>query len=532
MFYTGDMNPSVDSVDDLPVDAAFVVGHVLDGLECADVDLRRGEASRAARMADVVALARRAAHVYVPDASVLDADEWAERAAVLDIALRLRVSEDQVRAEVFAVEQAREHLPGLWDMARDGFAPLRLVQRTVGALARIRAPHGAPDEVVAAARAAMRKVDEAATGWVLECSEETYLWRLGALIARLDPTPAERRRAKAVLERHVALEHVDDGMSWMHALLPTEQVLGINRSLTSQAKHLQKMPGETRTRDQLRADLLADRLTGTGTAAGRGGAVVRTEVFVTIPVRTLTDAGQATTDQPGTDQTSSDQAGTDQAASDQPSTDKAGSDEADDTTAMDITATAVLDASATVFSDVPQVIGHGPIDPVTAKQLLLDAGSFRRVLIDPIDSAIVDMDRRRRVATPAQRAWLALQHGTCARDGCERLAIDADIDHVHSWATGGRTDIAELRPLCPRDHAACHRTRMRYRSRPNRTVEVTTPTGHTIGRTTAHRTGQYRPLRRHTPTTHRRSDRIQSDERVNNHAFDCIGTGGLRHPAP
>lgn len=122
----------------------------------------------------------------------------------------------------------------------------------------------------------------------------------------------------------------------------------------------------------------------------------------------------------------------------------------------------------------------------------MDAGSFRRVLIDPIDSVIVDMDRTRRIATPAQRAWLALQHGTCARDGCERLAIDADIDHEHAWATGGHTNVAELRPLCPRDHAARHRTRMRYRSRPNRTVEVTTPTGHTTGRLSSGATGTYR----------------------------------------
>lgn len=336
------MSPSRDSVGDLPVDAAFVVWHVLDGLECADVDLRRSEASRATRMADAVALARHSAHVYIPDASVLDADEWAERAAVLDIALRLRVGEDQVRAEVFVVEQAREHLPRLWGMARDGFVSLRLVQRTVGALARIRAPHGASDEVVAVEQAAMRKVDEATTGWALECSDETYLRRLRALIARLDPTPAERRRAKAAVERHVAFEQVDDDMSWMHALVPTEQALGISRSLTSQAKHLQKMPGETRTRDQLRADLLVDRLTGTGTAAGRGSASVRTEVFLTIPVRTLIgthqdDTVQSSIDQADTDNTITGQAGTDQTGI--------------GVIATDVTATAVLDASATVFSD-------------------------------------------------------------------------------------------------------------------------------------------------------------------------------------
>jgi hypothetical protein len=87
------------------------------------------------------------------------------------------------------------------------------------------------------------------------------------------------------------------------------------------------------------------------------------------------------------------------------------------------------------------------------------------------------MDRRSRRATPAQRDWLVLQHGTCAVDGCTRLALDADIDHETPWARGGKTNLEELRPLCPRHHVDRHRTRAVYRSRPDGSVEVTTPTG-------------------------------------------------------
>ncbi|MEW1976125.1 HNH endonuclease signature motif containing protein, partial [Microbacterium profundi] len=68
--------------------------------------------------------------------------------------------------------------------------------------------------------------------------------------------------------------------------------------------------------------------------------------------------------------------------------------------------------------------------------------------------------------------------GTCARDGCNRLAQDADIDHKTPWASGGKTDIDELRPLCPRDHVHRHLTRAIYRSRPDNSVQVITPTGH------------------------------------------------------
>ncbi|MEW1976659.1 HNH endonuclease signature motif containing protein, partial [Microbacterium profundi] len=68
--------------------------------------------------------------------------------------------------------------------------------------------------------------------------------------------------------------------------------------------------------------------------------------------------------------------------------------------------------------------------------------------------------------------------GTCARDGCNRLAQDADIDHKTPWASGGKTDINELRPLCPRDHVHRHLTRAIYRSRPDNSVQVITSTGH------------------------------------------------------
>lgn len=124
-----------------------------------------------------------------------------------------------------------------------------------------------------------------------------------------------------------------------------------------------------------------------------------------------------------------------------------------------------------------ELVGHGPIDALTAKQIFLDVGVFRRVIVDPIDSVVLDMERRSRRATPAQRDRLVLQHGTCARDGCTRLAQNADIDHETPWSQGGRTNIDELRPLCPRDHVNRRLTRAIYRSRPDRTVEVTTPTG-------------------------------------------------------
>ncbi|GAB3630809.1 HNH endonuclease signature motif containing protein [Microbacterium shaanxiense] len=364
--------------------------------------------------------------MYVHHTADKDAVDQAVRAAIFDIALRLRCSEEYVRGVLFTAEQAMAHLPLLWAQARDGFVSMYLVGRTVGALARVRADVGASEEELDLEREAMRLIDEAASEWALSCPPAMFLRRLRTLVDRLDPVGVDTRHGRKVRERRVVVQEDEDGMSWFMAYIPTVEAIAAKRRLTSTAKHLQKHPDECRTRDQIRADLCSAWLRGVGT-----DTAVKTKIFVTIPVELL-DAERA--------------AGAARPADSAPRQ--------------------------------AELVGHGPIDPLTAKQLFLDANAFRRVIIDPIRSVVIDMDRRSRRATRAQREWLALQHGTCARDGCNRLAQDADIDHKTPWAHGGKTNLHELRPLCPRDHRHRHLTRAIYRTRPDNSVQVTTPTGH------------------------------------------------------
>lgn len=390
----------------------------MDDLQCADVDLNRHEARRSSRIADAVALARRNPEVYVHHITDKDAVAQAERAAVFDIALRLRCSEEYVRGVLFTAEQAMSHLPLLWQQAKDGFVSMYLVGRTVGALARVRADVGASEDELELEREAMRLIDQAASDWARSCPPATFLRRLRTLVDRLDPVGVEKRHGRKLRERRVVVHEDEDGMSWFMVYMPTVEAIAAKRRATSAAKNLQKNPDECRTRDQIRADLCSEWLRGTGT-----NKAVKTKIFVTIPI-------------------------------------------------------GLLEAERAAAETQAELVGHGPIDPLTAKQLFLDAKAFRRVIIDPVRSVVVDMDRRSRRATQAQREWLVLQHGTCARDGCNRLAQDADIDHKTPWAQGGKTDIEELRPLCPRDHVHRHLTRAIYRSRPDNSVQVITPTGH------------------------------------------------------
>lgn len=397
-----------------PLTATDVVSILLDDLTCTDNEANRQAARRSERIVEALELARRHPEIYTADAD----PDMSERSAVLDIALRLRVSEDQVRALQSTAQWAIRRLPNLWAQARDGFASLRAVDTVMTQLLRLTPPADAPAQVVTEVDAIIAKVDRAAAEWVHSCPPETFRRRVKTLVDRVAGHLAARRHTRAMADRKVVHSVFADGMSWIGALVPTHKAHAAMGRLTATAKHMQKRERDGRTRDQIRADLFIDWLTGEGTSTA-----VKTKLFVTVPVQLL--------------------------------------------------------AGAPVPVEQASIVGGDSIDPLTAKQMFLDAKTFHRVITDPIKGVVIDMDRRTYRPTRAQRDWLILHHGTCSRDGCSRLAVDADLDHDRPWAHGGNTNLADLRPLCPRDHAHRHRTRARYRTRPDRTVEITTPTGFT-----------------------------------------------------
>lgn len=400
--------------DPTPLTAAEVASILLDDLTCTDIEANRQAARRSERIVEALELARQHPEIYTHDADVT----VAERAAVLDIGLRLHLSEDHVCALQHTTSWAMRHLPALWGRAHDGFASLRAVQQTMTQLLPLEPPVDAPPEIIEQVHAVYARVDAAAADWVLTCPPEAFCRRVKALIDRISGDLAARRHTRAMADRKVTRADAGDGMSWITALMPTIEADKIWGRLTATAKHLTKNERGGRTRDQIRADLFTAWLTGTGTPTA-----VKTKIFITIPVQLL--------------------------------------------------------AGRPVPVEQARIVGGDTIDPLTAKQMFLDANAFHRVITDPIKGVVVDMDRRTYRPTRTQRDWLVLQHGTCSRDGCTRLAVDADVDHDRPWAHGGMTNLADLRPLCPRDHVHRHRTKAIYRTRPDRTVEVTTPTGFT-----------------------------------------------------
>lgn len=419
---------SDDGVDDpaWSAPAAIVARGMLDDLITDQLESHRHAARRADGICEALAHARRHPEVYTDLPGALGS-RAAESAVLLEISIRLQLPEGTIRNLAWAAQHAGLSLPRLWERAREGFVPFGLIEAAVTEIMRL-APGDDVDEATrSAAQAAVDLVDQQAAQWVLTLTAGAVRRRLRALVNRLDPRPAADRHALAALNRRVVLEDADDGMAWLSVLLPRIDALSAKRRLTSVAKHTLRSTNDGRTRDQARADLAADWLCGRGMPSG-----AKTKIFVTIPVSVLD--GTAPGGYCGV-------------------------------------------CGGSGLAPQAQIVGDEQLDDATAVSLFLKAKAFHRVVVDPIRSVVVDLERHSRRATRAQRDWLSLQHGTCARDGCTRSALDADIDHVVQWAHGGRTNLNGLRPLCPVDHHRRHDTRTVFTTRSDGSVGVTTPTG-------------------------------------------------------
>lgn len=281
------------------------------------------------------------------------------------------------------------------------------------------------DRVADVAEHRWRELDDAALDFA-SLAPARFTARLRTVVERLATEPLVVRHRRAADRRRVCVDSDRDGMSWLSLYVPDEAAARTMAHLDAIARDLGARADEPRTRDQLRADAAIDLLTSAG-----GAGAVRATVMVTVPVQTLLGL------------------------SDEPAT---------------------LD-------------GVIPIDADTARRLAADAPSFTRLLVHPVSSAVLDLDRTTyRVPSDLRRLVLS-RHPRCVFPGCGRRAVDADVDHRVDWEAGGTTSISNLAPLCRHHHRMKHLTEWRYRPDPAGTGFVwTSPTG------AVHRTGEPPPF--------------------------------------
>ncbi|RNL80037.1 HNH endonuclease signature motif containing protein, partial [Nocardioides marmorisolisilvae] len=136
-------------------------------------------------------------------------------------------------------------------------------------------------------------------------------------------------------------------------------------------------------------------------------------------------------------------------------------------------------SAATLVVTVSEEILRGALKAVGLDTgEILSAGEVRRLacnahLIPAVlggKSLPLDLGRGSRLFTEAQRIALGLRHSTCAADGCDRPFAWCELHHLHSWALGGRTDLANAVPLCHFHHQRIHDHRYRHTRAPDGSI--------------------------------------------------------------
>ncbi|MFF1882620.1 HNH endonuclease [Pseudarthrobacter sp. NPDC058196] len=224
---------------------------------------------------------------------------------------------------------------------------------------------------------------------------------------RHHPESLAKRHVKRVPDRRMDYAPDRDRMAWVSLYLPGDTACAIWNRSTATARGLQS-PAEPRTLTQLRADVAASLLLGTGAAEGEDAGntrcigkipTPRADVLVTVPVFSLLGP----TDEP-----------------------------------------AVLD-------------GFGPIPASMARKLVADgAESFYRVLVDPRDGAPLEIGRTRYRLPETIKKWIQLRDRKCTFPGCTNHTPDNDTDHLTAWHHGGKTDVRNLAQVCPKHHRLKH----------------------------------------------------------------------------
>jgi hypothetical protein len=305
-------------------------------------------------------------------------------------------------------------------------------------------------------------VDEelaADTGTFTGAGTRTVIATVRAAATRRDPRSVTQRASHAVSERSVSLRPAPDCMTYLTALLPAHQGVAVYTALTRHADTLHAA-GDPRSRDQIKADTLVERTTGTP------GGITGIEINLVITDRTLLQG---------------------------------------DSEPARLTGYGVVPApwarnllNQEPTPEHPQAQGQEPRtggpntpDPTTSDPTTSDSNTgqkdamqelkiwLRRLYTAPETGDLVAMDSRRRLFPAPLRRFIQIRDDTCRTPYC-----DAPIrhhDHIIPWHNDGPTTLANGAGLCE----ACNHTKelpgwkTQPRPGPRHTIELTTPTGHT-----------------------------------------------------
>lgn len=371
--------------------------------------LDRIQAAAAATQAAVmVGFAR--SQVVAQERAVLADPRAVGRGIGDQLALACRVSPSEGSRRLGVARALQAELPATAALLRDG-----RVSAYVAGLVVSETRHLDPERRGA--------VDARLGGELAECAP-----RRAAMLARryayeADPAGFVARGRTARSDRRVGLRPAPDTMAVFTGFLPVEQGVACWAALRAHTDAVENR-GDPRTRDQIMADTLVERVTGQAAATD-----VQAEVAIVVPVDVLTNPDGGHT---------------------------------------------------------AEVVGHGPIPAGLAKDIL--AGSrgrrwWRRLFTAP-HGGVVGGDSGRRCFDGTLARLVAYRDG----DRCREPFCDApvrEIDHIVPHRDGGPTSFVNGRGTCVRSNQVREVPGWAVRllhdglgERPH-TVVTTTPTGHT-----------------------------------------------------
>lgn len=400
---------------------------ILSDFEDVEVRAAREEVARVRVLARAGQLARKQA---AGQTARVRAHDMALRSIALELGAASRVSDRSMQRQIGDAVQLVEDYPTL------------LAARETGAITRqhvslvVEAGTPLPPE-------ARAEFDRLATERCLTDSANRVRASVMMLAERMHPRTSQERHQEAREARAVRIRPLSDGMSEVCAPVPTVIAVGIDDRLTQMARAVidsrpstecteegldvrgDVFTGDTRTMDQIRADLFSQLLLAgspvVDPAAGDGPGplgAIRAKVQVVIPALALTD------------------------------TDTAGP---------------------------ADLVGHSPIDPETARELAAGATWWERMVTHPVSGSVLASDGYARPASLDR--WLRARDQHCRTIGCRVPAINCEVDHNDDYAQGGRTEHSNLCHFCQRHHSMKQFTAWQVQQLDGGILRFTSPTG-------------------------------------------------------
>ncbi|NKY98590.1 DUF222 domain-containing protein [Nocardiopsis dassonvillei subsp. albirubida] len=110
----------------------------------------------------------------------------------------------------------------------------------------------------------------------------------------------------------------------------------------------------------------------------------------------------------------------------------------------------------------PALDENGRVIPVGLVHELAGDSEVVRMLTAPSTGHVLDVAPSRRLASARQRTAAFHGHATCAHPGgCEVPITWCQADHITSFSRGGRTEVANLQPLCGPHNRAKYQRELR-----------------------------------------------------------------------